>query len=155
MFKHHFHFLRFESKRSGIAFVGDAAFCVDHIESVWPCGVGLFRGVREIIDDGRNSQCQLDGASSLHLATFGKSFGARHCNLVPLVVFVLPGVDGVGFHDVNHVEGRLVLVAIVELIERGNLPAKRWSGITPKNKHNRFLPMKGGEGNEGMLVGGR
>jgi len=143
----YFHFGRFESKRSGLALVGDAAIAVDHVEAVRPRGVGLFRGVLEIVDDGGNPQRQLGGANSFHLAAFGKGLGTCHRNLIFLVGFSFPGVNGVGFQNIDHIECRAVFVFIVELVERGNLPAERRSGVTPENQHHRPLPAEGSKRN--------
>ncbi|MBZ5672497.1 MAG: hypothetical protein LAO04_22580, partial [Acidobacteriia bacterium] len=43
----------------------------------------------------------------------------------------MPGVKWVGFQNVYDVENRPVFVLIVEFVERGNLPAKGRSSITP------------------------
>ena len=98
---------------------------------------------------------QLGGASSLHRTTLGKSPGARHRNFIFLVVFVLPCVKSVGFHDIDHIEGGAVFVLVIEFVERGNLPAKRWSGVAPENQYHRPLPAERGKGNRRLLVGRR
>jgi len=101
-FEGHFNFRWFKSIRSGLALVSDAALAVDQVEPVRPRRVSLFRGVLEIVDDGGNTQCQLGGASSLHLATFGKGLGTRYRNLIFLIVFILPSVNGMGFYTERH-----------------------------------------------------
>ena len=59
-----------------------------------------------------------------------------------------------GFLDVDDVEGRTVLIILVELVEGGNLPPERRSGIAPKDEHDGFLPAEGGELNAFFLVVG-
>jgi hypothetical protein len=140
-----FHFRGLESEWSRAALVGDSAVSVDHIQTVRPCGVRMFRGIREVVDNGRNTQGQLGGACSLHRTTLGESLGAGHGNMIFLVVFVLPGVESVGFHDVDHIECGAIFILVVELIERGNLPAEWRSSVTPENEHHRFLPLEGRE----------
>ncbi len=46
------------------------------------------------------------------------------------------------FLDVDEKELDLVLILIVELVERGNLPAEGRSSITAKYQHNGFLTLK-------------
>jgi hypothetical protein len=53
----------------------------------------------------------------------------------------------VGFQNIDHIECRAVFVFIVELVERGNLPAERRSGVTPENQHHRPLPAEGSKRN--------
>jgi hypothetical protein len=106
-----------------------------------------------MVDDGGKAQRQLGGASVRHGAAFGQSCGAGHRDFVFLVVFVLPGLKRVGFQNLNHVENRPVFVLVVELVERGNLPAKRRSGITPEDEHHGLLPAERGELDSGVLIG--
>ena len=68
------------------------------------------------------------------------------------VVRILPGVDGVRFLDINNVEGDPVLVLLVQLVERGNLPPERGSGITSEDEYDRFLTAKGRKLDAGLLV---
>src|SRR5208283_415554 len=126
---------------------GDVALAVDHVEPVRPRSVGLFRGVLEVVDDGGNAHRQFGGASSLHRAAFGKSRGAHHRNLIFLVVVILPCVNRVCFQNIDHIEGGAIFVTVVELIERGNLPAKGWSSVAPEYQHHGLLPSKGGKRN--------
>ena len=55
---------------------------------------------------------------------------------------ILPNVDGVRLHDVNHQKGDLIFVFVIQLVEHGNLPAKGRSGVAPENQHHRLLPPK-------------
>jgi hypothetical protein len=50
----------------------------------------------------------------------------------------LPNIAGMRFIDVNNEEGYPVLVLAVQLVERGNLPAKGRSSVTAKDENNRF-----------------
>ncbi len=56
------------------------------------------------------------------------------------------------FLNVNKVELDLIFVLRVELVERGNLPAKRRSGVTPKDEGDRLLTSEAGELNFGLLI---
>jgi hypothetical protein len=48
----------------------------------------------------------------------------------------------VGFHDVNHKEYHLILVLFIKFVERGNLPAERWSSVAAENQRYRFVSAK-------------
>ena len=48
----------------------------------------------------------------------------------------LPNVTRVRFRDVHDIERDLAPVFLIQLIERGNLPAKRWSSITAKDQRD-------------------
>jgi hypothetical protein len=50
------------------------------------------------------------------------------------------------FIDINDVESDMMAVLLVELVERGNLPAKRWSSVAAKDEHDGLLATKGREG---------
>ena len=54
--------------------------------------------------------------------------------------------------DVDNVEGDFVFVLLIQFVERGNLPAKGWSGITSKDEYNRSIRPKAGEFHAGGLV---
>ena len=56
--------------------------------------------------------------------------------------------------DVDNVEGDCVFVLLIQFVERGNLPAKRRSGITSKDEHNRSIRAEAGELHAGRLVVG-
>ena len=46
------------------------------------------------------------------------------------------------FINVNDIEGDMIAILLVEFVERGNLPAKRWSGVATENKHDGLLAAK-------------
>jgi len=71
-----------------------------------------------------------------HGAAIVKTFGAGNGDLGLHVVVILPGIDGVRFQDINHIERRAILVPFVELVERGNLPAEGWSGVASEDEHH-------------------
>ena len=41
-------------------------------------------------------------------------------------------------HNVNDQERYLLVVLIVKLVKRGNLPAKWWSSVAAENEHDRL-----------------
>ncbi len=57
----------------------------------------------------------------------------------------LPKVARVRFINIDDVERGAAAVLLVELVERGNLPAKRWSSVAAKDEHHGLLAAKGGK----------
>ena len=47
-----------------------------------------------------------------------------------------------GLLDVYNVECNSVLILFIELVERGNLPAKGRSGVAAEHEHHRLPPAK-------------
>jgi hypothetical protein len=50
-----------------------------------------------------------------------------------------------GLLDIYDIEGHLIAIRLVELIERGSLPAKGWSSVAAENEHDRLQPVLRGE----------
>ncbi len=46
------------------------------------------------------------------------------------------------FIDINNIERYTILVFPIQLIERGNLPAKRRSSVTTEHENDRLLTAK-------------
>jgi hypothetical protein len=85
---------------------------------------------------------KLGHASVGNGAALLKRRGARDGYLLLLVILRLPGVNGMRFEDVDNKKRGLPLVLFVELVERGNLPAKRRSSVAPEHQDDRPLPAK-------------
>lgn len=58
------------------------------------------------------------------------------------VALHLPDVGRMSLVDVDDKESHLVFVLLVQLVERGNLPAKWRSSITPKYQDDRLSSAK-------------
>jgi hypothetical protein len=56
------------------------------------------------------------------------------------------------FIDVDDIKGDLIAILLVELVERGNLPAKGWSSVTAKDEHDGLFAAKGGQCNRARVV---
>ena len=56
------------------------------------------------------------------------------------------------FFDVNGVEGDAILVLLVKLVERGNLPAKRRSCVAAEDQDDRTVAAERAELNIGPVV---
>ena len=68
------------------------------------------------------------------------------------VALRLPQVGRMRFIDIHHIESNVVFVLLVQLIERGNLPAKGRSSITSKNQHNRLLIPERRQPDKGRMI---
>ena len=60
--------------------------------------------------------------------------GVREQDSIANVGLHLPQIGWMGLGDVDHVECDAILILVVKLVERGNLPAKRGSCIAPENQ---------------------
>ena len=68
------------------------------------------------------------------------------------VALHLPKVAGMRLIDVNDEESHMVSVLLVELIERGNLPAKRRSSIAAEDEYDGLFAAKRREGDVARVV---
>ena len=145
-------FLGLESERTGLAFVGDAAVGVDEVQAVGPGGVGLLRCVTEFVEDGGELDAELAHAGSGDEAAFVFILRAGEDDLILDVALHLPDVAGMGFEDVDHQEGDLAVVVVIQLVQSGNLPPKRWSSIAAEHEHNGLLRVEARELDAGAFV---
>ncbi len=58
------------------------------------------------------------------------------------VALHLPDIARMRFIDVHNEEGYPIFILLVQLVERGNLPAKGRSSVTAKDENNGFLAAK-------------
>lgn len=124
------------------ALEGDASLPVYHVESVWPACVGDFCGIVKVIDERRDFNTQVLYAGISYGGALVKAPGAGEDNTFLQVDGHLPSVAGMGLQYVDHKEGHLFFVLLVELLERGNLPAERGSGVAAEDKNYRLLSSK-------------
>ena len=61
---------------------------------------------------------------------------------------------GVRFQNVDHVERHAILILLVQLVERGNLPAKGWSSVASEDQYHGLRSAEGGERDFGGFVQG-
>src|SRR5204863_6720595 len=111
-----------------------------------------FRRVCEVVNHGRDLEAQPGDAGVCDSAAFVEGLLAGYRDFVLGVVLILPGVDGVRFLNVHYVKGGAVPILVVELVERGDLPAKRRSGVASKDEHYGFAAPKGREPDARLLV---
>jgi hypothetical protein len=141
-----FQFFGFEAEGAGFAFVGNVAGGVDQVHAVGPAGVGRLGGVAEFVEQGRNLDSQLAYAGPSHRGAFVFVFRSREDDLIFDVALHLPDIAGVCLCDVDHQKLDLIFVLIIELVEGGNLPPERRSGVAAEDEHHRALLR--GEGGE-------
>ena len=120
----------------------NAALAVDDVESVRPAGVGRLDRVLKIIEQGWKIDLEIPYAGMGHGASFLQILGIGNQDFFFHVAVGLPGVRGVSFLDVDHVEGDLLFVLLVEFVQFGNLPTKWRSGVAPENQNHRPLSAK-------------
>ena len=114
----------------------DSALTVDDLEPVRPTGVGRFDRILKIIEQGGEIDLEISHAGMGYRTPFLQALGIGNQDLVLHIAVRLPAIGGVSFLDVDHVKGDLFLVLLVELVEFGNLPTKRRSGIAPEKQHH-------------------
>jgi hypothetical protein len=114
----------------------DSAVSINEINPIRPARVGTFDGIVHVIDNGRNLDPKLPHATGSDPAAFVEALWRSKDHFVTDVTGHLPNVAGVSFLNVDNEETNPVFVLFVEFVERGNLPAKRRSGITAEDEHD-------------------
>jgi hypothetical protein len=130
-----------EAERTGFALVGDPPIDVDDVQAIRPTRVGAFRGIVKRVHHRREFQAEVANTHLPEIAALVKTLRTRKYNLVRQITGHLPDVARVRFLDVHDVERNLIFIFLVQRIQRGNLPAKRRSGIAAEYEHDRFLPL--------------
>jgi len=141
-FQNFCHLVRLKAVGPRFALISDSSFAVDDVKAVRPGRISDFSGIQQVIDYRRNLNGELGHALVRYQAALLEAPGAGHTDVVFKVIAVLPGVNRVRFHDVNHKKGHFVLVLVVEFVERGNLPAEGRSGVTAENQHHWLVVPK-------------
>lgn len=145
-------FVGLESEGTGAALVCDAAVGVDQINAIGPAGVLPLSRIAELVEHRGKPDPQLAHAEPCKRRAFLLVPGTCEDDLILNIALHLPDVTGVRFSDVNHEEGDLIAVLLIQLVECGNLPAKRWSGIAAEDQHRRLLTVERSELNLSALV---
>ena len=132
-------FLWLESKRSGLALIGDLPFAVDQVNSIGPAGVGFLRGIVEAIEHGGKLYPQFANATARHKLSLLIIFRTGEDNLFFYVALALPHVGGMGFQDIHDEEGDSRPVLVVKFVEGRNLPPE-WRSSVAAEDQNHGLP---------------
>ena len=129
---------RVKPKWTGPGFARHTSIPVDHVQSVGPSRIGFFRGIREIVDQRGNPDMQISHARTSQRAAFADILRHREYNPLLNIRLHLPYIAGMSFENVDDIERHAIPVLVIQLVERGNLPAKRRSGVAAENQHHRF-----------------
>ncbi len=129
---------RIEAKRSRFALEQNTPVFPDQIQPVRPPGVLLLHSIIDSINNRWHQNVQLSDTGLRNLFALGLRSWIPEQNALLHVTLHLPDICRMGLGNVNHVESHLRLVQIVELVERGNLPAKWWSSIAAEYEDNRL-----------------
>src|ERR1700691_11781 len=132
---------RFQSPRmktewAGTAFVRHTTVAVDGIQPVGPAGVRLLCRVPEIVHQRRDRDMQVAYARVRHGHALLGAARARDYDVLLHVRCHLPHIARVRFLNVHDVESGAILIPFVELVERGNLPAKGRSSIAAEDQQH-------------------
>ena len=93
-------------------------------------------------------------AGGCRVVAVGVGLGGGKEDAVLDVGVHLPEVGWVGFLDIDDVETGTIPVGIVELVERGNLPAKWRSSVAAENEDDGFSAEFGGKFYDGLVGDG-
>jgi hypothetical protein len=118
---------------------------IDQVEAIRPPGVCLFCLIVEAVEQGGKLDSKIANATSRDGRSFFLIFRAGEDDFVFDVASHLPNVTGMRLEDVDGVEGDLVFVLIVELVEGRNLPPEGRSGVAAKNENDGLLAAKRAE----------
>ncbi len=133
-----FEFVSLEAEWARFTLVRDFAIAVDEVKAVGPCGVSRLSRIAEFVEQRRNFNSQLAHAGACYESPFVFIARAGENDFVLEVAFHLPDVAWVRLGDVDDQELDAIAILLVELVECGNLPPKRWSGVASENKHDWF-----------------
>jgi hypothetical protein len=135
-------FTRLEPKWARLALVGNFALPVNQVNAVGPAGVGQFRRVTKLVQNGGELYAQFSHACSCDKRPFLFILRTGEDDPFFNIAFHLPDVTRMGFGDVNHKEGNATSVLLIELVEGGSLPPKWGSGVAAEHEDHRLLPVQ-------------
>lgn len=121
------------------------AIASNYVESIRPGGVGGFRRVVDRINECGQLDTEVDCARVSEADAVFVLLGIFVDDVFLLVGCRLPCIAGMSLLNIDEEELRLILVLLIELVERGNLPAKGRSGVAAEYQDNRFLSSEGRE----------
>lgn len=133
---------RLEAIRARVTLVGDATLAVDDVEAVGPTRVSHFSGIIEVVDEGSELDTQLHHAHAGQVHALFEAFRARNLDLFLFIILVSPKVGRMSLFNVDNEKLRLIAIFLIQLVKRGNLPAKGRSGVAPEDQHDGLLAAK-------------
>ena len=146
--------LRVKPERPGLTLECDATAAIYQVQSVWPACIRVLGGILDRVNKCGKLDPEVNRTGARECHTLFVFFRVVVDYLFAFVYRQLPGVTWMRFLNVDKVELDLIFVLRVEFVERGNLPAKWRSGVTPKDQGDRLLTSECGELNFGLLIPG-
>ncbi len=117
-----------------------AAIDPDQVQTIGPGGVLLLDGIVDRIDQSRKGDMEPSNAGGSNFFSFLLGGGISKQDVFRHIALHLPEIARMRLRNVDDIGRDPVLVRLVQLVERGNLPAKRRSRVTSKDKHHRLDP---------------
>src|ERR1700689_3004970 len=111
-----------EAERAGPALMGRAPVCINQVEPVRPCCIGLFRRIPKLIEHGRRLDSELANTCPGDESAIFFTLWAGENHAVPDVALHLPYVAGMRFRDVYHDELDPIAILVIKLVQGRNLP---------------------------------
>jgi hypothetical protein len=130
-----------ESERPRLALVSHSTAAIDEIDSIRPRGVSRLGGIPKLVQQGWHLNPKFSDTRSCQRSPFVFTARTGKDDVVFEVVLRLPDVARMGLGDVDHQKAHPVSEILVKLVEGGNLPPERRSGITAEDEHDR-LPLR-------------
>ena len=128
--------IRMKAERPRFAFERDLSIALNQVEAVRPAGVSGFRLIVKVINQRRELDMQLPNASASHGRALLLVTRTAEQNIIADIALHLPDVGRMSFKNVDGVEVDFALVLLGQLVQGGNLPPKRRSGIAAENEND-------------------
>jgi len=125
-----------ETERARTALVFDSAVTADHVHPVGPAGIRSFGRIVDVIDKRRNLDMEISDTGVRHSLALVEALRIRENNILAYIRFHLPQIARMRFLDVHDIKRHAIPVLLIQLIERGNLPAKGRSSIAAEDQDN-------------------
>src|SRR5215472_1469040 len=126
-----------EAEGAGLTFVDDAAVAPDQIQAVRPAGVGFLYAIVDAVDQRGETNAQFPDTTLCHAGALALAARIPEQHALADVALHLPEVGRVRLADIYGVKRDLIAKLVIQLVERGNLPAEWRSSIAAENQHNR------------------
>ncbi len=131
--------LRVKSKWARFAFVKYASTLTDQIEPVGPTRESRFDTIVETVNECGEFDAQLADARPSNIGALDLVLWTAEEYVIAHIGLHLPHVGGMRLEDVHGVKSDFTLILLGELVQGGNLPPKRRSGVTAEDQDDRLV----------------
>jgi hypothetical protein len=133
-----------EAKRASLALERNASAAIDQIEAIRPASVRRLHSIIQTIYERGELDFQASDTGAGYRYALRHVARAAKQHLIPDVALHLPDIRRMGLKDVDRVEIDLSLVLLRKLVQGGNLPPERRSGVTAEDENDwPLLPKLG------------